>query len=139
MQNLSFDLLSLDSCRYVPQERMPNGESVNASALRRIQAICARLLADWFSDFAGFLSLMLLVGFVSNYITLARLPTRPTATWQWVGINAMTIVVLTASTALALVSSGLMRSKSSTWKRGLWILLGSVLAYAVIAATVVII
>ncbi len=89
--------------------------------------------------FTGFLSLLMLVAIVSNYITLARLPTRPTATWQWVVIIAMTIVILTTSTALALVSVGLLRSKSSTWKRGLWILLGSVLAYAVIAATAVII
>ncbi len=91
------------------------------------------------ATFTGFLSLMMLVAIVSSHLTLARLPTGPTATWQWVGIIAMTIVILTTSIAFALVSIGLMRSKSSTWKRGLWILLGSVLAYTVITATAVII
>ncbi|WP_413431910.1 hypothetical protein [Crateriforma spongiae] len=81
--------------------------------------------------------MLILVAIVNNCIIFARLPTWPTTIWQWTGIIAMTIVLLTTSIAFAHISIGLFRLKNDIWKRGLWILLGSVLGYAAIVAAAV--
>ena len=90
-----------------------------------------------FAILTGLLSVLMLVGIASNCIIFARLPTWPTTIWQWIGIIAMTIVMLTTSIAFAHISIGLYRSTTDVWKRGLWILLGSVLGYAGIVAAAV--
>ena len=86
-------------------------------------------VATGFAILTGLLSILVLVVIASNYIVLLRLPTLPTKVLQWIGIIAMTTVMLSTSIALAHISIGLFRSQTKTWKRGLWILLGSVLGY----------
>ena len=80
---------------------------------------------------AGFLSLMILVVNVYSCIMVVRIPAWPTVIWP--DLFANTIVMLAMCIAFGLVSIGLIRSNSGIWKRGLWILLGSVQAYAALS------
>lgn len=90
-----------------------------------------------FAILTGILSVLALAGIASNCIIFAQLPTWPTTIWQWAGIIAMTVVMLTTAIAFAHISLALLLSKNDTWRSGLGILLGSVLGYVAIVAAVV--
>ncbi len=91
-------------------------------------------VATGFAVLTGVLSILVLVVIVSNYVVLFRLPTWPMKVLQWIGIIAMTTVMCFTSIAFAHISIGLFRSQRKTWKRGIWILLASVLGYATLVA-----
>lgn len=86
-----------------------------------------------FAIVSGCLSLLIFAGIASNTMIFAGLKTWPNTAWQWLGIVAMTGVMLMSSIGFALVSIGLMRSAARFWKRGLWIVAISVVGYILLA------
>ncbi|MEM7475614.1 MAG: hypothetical protein AAF483_11545 [Planctomycetota bacterium] len=90
-----------------------------------------------FAVVAAVMSVLLLCGVVSNCVTFARLSSWPTSIWRWTGIAGMMFVMMMASFAFALIAVGLYQSTVATWQRGIWLLVSSVIGYALLVAVAV--
>ncbi len=87
-------------------------------------------IATGFGIITAILSILVLVIILNNtMLALSRPTMRPSKVLQWVGVIAMTTVMLSTSIALAHISFGLFRSQAKILKRGLGILLLGVLGY----------